>query len=138
MLVKWKKNPLDAHIGKKLREIRTLVGMSQDDVGEIIGVTMQQVQKYETAHNRISASKLYEFAQSINKPIHSFFEDYVADNTYSNIDFKPEKKCLELESHNQKEIHSLLVAFNQIEDLQIKKDFIVLAKSIASGLKPKY
>jgi len=130
-----RKNPLDIHIGKKLRAIRMSVGMTQDDVGEIIGVTMQQVQKYETATNRISAGKLYEFARAINKPIHSFFDGYVADQDYNNIDFKSEQECIELENETQKEIHNLIVAFNQIDNSQIKSDFILLIKSIAKGLK---
>jgi len=133
-----RKNPLDIHIGKRLRAIRMSVGISQDCVGERIGVTKQQVQKYETATNRISASKLYEFAQTINKPIHSFFDGYVVDRNYYNIDFKSEQECLELDNENQKEINNLIAAFNHIDNPQIRNDIIVLVKSIAKGLKPDF
>ena len=130
-----RKNPLDIHIGKKLREVRTSFGVSQDYVGERIGVVMQQVQKYETAINRISASKLYEFAKIFDKPINSFFDGYIVDREYYCMDFKSDPECLELETKNQKEIHSLISAFNNIDNPQIRSDLIILAKSIAKEFK---
>jgi transcriptional regulator with XRE-family HTH domain len=90
-------NPIDIHIGQKIREFRTTLKMSQDQVGELVGITLQQVQKYETGINRISASRLYELAQIFEKPVSSFFSEYVRDEDYHNFDFKPDEKRFQME-----------------------------------------
>ena len=65
---------IDAYIGGRVRERRCSLGLSARQLAEIIGVTTQAVQKYETAGNRISAGRLYEIAQALNSPIEYFFE----------------------------------------------------------------
>ncbi len=67
-------HPIDVHVGRRIRERRTLEGMSQTAVAEHLGLTFQQLQKYEKAHNRISASKLYGLAQLFGVPISYFYE----------------------------------------------------------------
>ncbi len=68
-------------IGKKLREIRVISGMSQGALGEIIGVSFQQIQKYETGRNRLSVSKLSKIAKELEVPVTKFFEEveYLAE-----------------------------------------------------------
>lgn len=67
---------VDAHVGQRVRMRRTLLGMSQEKLGEAIGLTFQQVQKYERGSNRISAGTLYRLGQVLNVPVNFFFDSY--------------------------------------------------------------
>lgn len=69
-------HPVDAHVGRKVREIRLLRGMTQANVAEKLGLSFQQLQKYETGHNRISASRMYEIAQLLSVEPSYFFEGF--------------------------------------------------------------
>lgn len=66
---------LEAHVGKQLRAARLAKGLSQGDLADAIGVTFQQIQKYESGLNRISAGKLYRFSLILKEPLHYFFSD---------------------------------------------------------------
>lgn len=67
---------VDAHVGQRVRMRRTLLGMSQERLGEAIGLTFQQVQKYERGSNRISAGTLFRLGQVLEVPVSFFFDDY--------------------------------------------------------------
>ncbi|ALL14478.1 helix-turn-helix domain-containing protein [Caulobacter henricii] len=71
-------NPVDLHVGGRVRMRRKLLGVSQEQLAESLGLTFQQVQKYERGANRVSASKLYEIAKTLQVPV-SFFFDGLAD-----------------------------------------------------------
>ncbi len=128
--------PIDVHIAKKLREFRLLAGITQDKLGELIGVTFQQIQKYEKAKNRISASRLYELAQILEKPVTAFFKDMKSDRSYYNYDFESDKDLEKKVTKIDKEILPLIQAFNRMEDSQSKKNLVALVSSI-SGTKSK-
>ena len=68
-------NPIDVHVGARLRLRRTLLGMSQEKLGQAIGLTFQQVQKYERGANRIGASRLYDLSRVLDVPVSFFFEE---------------------------------------------------------------
>ncbi len=68
-------SPVDVHVGSRLRIRRTLLGMSQTSLADAIGLTFQQVQKYERGVNRISSSRLYDLARVLDVPIEHFFDD---------------------------------------------------------------
>lgn len=68
-------NYVDAHIGKRLKIARSIAGLSQEQLGEKIGLTFQQIQKYERGSNKISASKLFELAKVMNTDINFFYRD---------------------------------------------------------------
>lgn len=68
-------HPTDVHVGARVRLRRTLLGMSQEKLGEALGLTFQQVQKYERGANRIGASRLLELSQVLEVPVGFFFED---------------------------------------------------------------
>jgi transcriptional regulator with XRE-family HTH domain len=68
-------NFIDVHVGNRMRMRRQLVGMSQEKLGELLGITFQQVQKYEKGANRISASRLYLSAKIMGVPVQFFFDD---------------------------------------------------------------
>ncbi|HEX7799284.1 MAG TPA: helix-turn-helix transcriptional regulator, partial [Asticcacaulis sp.] len=69
-------NPVDLHVGARVRMRRKFLGMSQEGLAETIDLTFQQVQKYERGSNRISASKLWEIAKALKAPVAYFFEGY--------------------------------------------------------------
>lgn len=67
-------NPVDSQVGNRVRLRRMLIGMSQEKLGELLGLTFQQVQKYEKGANRIGAGRLYQIAQILSVPIDYFYE----------------------------------------------------------------
>lgn len=69
-------NPIDTHLGKKMREARILRGMSQSDVAQGLGMSFQQVQKYESGANRIAAGRLYEVSLLLNFPVEHFYSGF--------------------------------------------------------------
>jgi transcriptional regulator with XRE-family HTH domain len=68
-------HPMDVHVGSRVRLRRTLSGLSQEKLGDALGLTFQQVQKYERGANRISASRLFTLSQVLDVPVSFFFED---------------------------------------------------------------
>jgi transcriptional regulator with XRE-family HTH domain len=74
-----KPNDVDAHVGRRLRARRQLVGWSQEELAKRLGLTAQQVQKYEAGETRVSASRLYEVARHLGCPITYFFQEINAD-----------------------------------------------------------
>lgn len=73
------KHPVDAHVGKRVRHRRWMMGMTQQQLGDKVGIKFQQVQKYETGMNRISASRLWDIAHALDVPIAYFFEGLETD-----------------------------------------------------------
>ena len=73
-------NAVDVHVGKRIRLRRTLLGMSQEQLGASLNITFQQVQKYERGANSVSASRLWDISQIVDVPISYFFED-MSDDT---------------------------------------------------------
>ncbi len=98
-------NPVDLHVGGRVRMRRKFLGMSQEGLGEHIDLTFQQVQKYERGSNRISASKLFEIAKALKAPIPYFFEGY--GNTDNIEGFS--------ESESEQFVHSFLMTTEGIE-----------------------
>lgn len=68
------KHPVDVHVGKRVRHRRWMVGMTQQQLAGKVGIKFQQIQKYETGMNRISASRLWDIAEALNVPVSFFFE----------------------------------------------------------------
>lgn len=74
-------NPIDVHVGNRIRLRRTLLGMSQERLGNALGLTFQQVQKYERGRNRVGASRLYDLARVLDVPVAFFFEGLTSHDT---------------------------------------------------------
>ena len=72
-------NPIDVHVGNRIRLRRTLLGLSQDKLASLLGLTFQQVQKYERGMNRVGASRLWDVSRVLDIPIGFFFEDMDKD-----------------------------------------------------------
>jgi transcriptional regulator with XRE-family HTH domain len=81
-LAKKQPSSIDAHVGSRVRLRRMLIGMSQEKLGELLGLTFQQVQKYEKGANRIGASRLFDISQILAVPVSYFFDD-VSEETAS-------------------------------------------------------
>ncbi len=98
------KHPVDVHVGKRVRHRRWMVGMTQQQLGDIVGIKFQQIQKYETGMNRISASRLWDIAQALDVSISFFFEGFEGEETDRSIpaempergDLLADKEALEL------------------------------------------
>ena len=73
------KHPVDVHVGKRVRHRRWMVGMTQQQLGDIVGIKFQQIQKYETGMNRSSASRLWDIAQALDVSISFFFEGFESE-----------------------------------------------------------
>jgi transcriptional regulator with XRE-family HTH domain len=94
------KHPVDVHVGKRVRHRRWMVGMTQQQLAGKVGIKFQQIQKYETGMNRISASRLWDIAEALSVPVSFFFEgiDEKIDGDVSNVpgDILGDKEALEL------------------------------------------
>jgi transcriptional regulator with XRE-family HTH domain len=125
-------HPVDIHVGKRLRSRRTILGLSQEDIGDSVGITFQQVQKYERGLNRIGSSRLYEFACILGVGVSYFFEDLDEKNKKANSlsdgDF-----LFEHEKFNNKELMALVKAYQGINDPNLRKKVLSLVKAIASS-----
>ena len=75
-------NPVDLHVGARIRLRRRMQGVSQEKLAEALGLTFQQVQKYERGANRVSASKLYEIAAALRAPVDAFFEKVLVNSEH--------------------------------------------------------
>lgn len=74
------KHPVDVHVGKRVRHRRWMIGMTQQQLADSVGIKFQQIQKYETGMNRISASRLWDIARTLGVPISFFFEGLEGDS----------------------------------------------------------
>ncbi len=126
-------HPVDMHVGTRLRLRRKMLGMSQDELGRAVGVTFQQVQKYERGTNRIGSSRLYDFARVLSVPVGFFFEEFSADGVADGFGDEPESK----NSHNptreeleSKETISLVQAYYRIPDPAVRAKVLGLIKSL--------
>ncbi|MGH1330892.1 MAG: helix-turn-helix domain-containing protein [Paracoccaceae bacterium] len=96
------KHPVDVHVGKRVRHRRWMVGMTQQQLAEKVGIKFQQIQKYETGMNRVSASRLWDIAEALNVPVAFFFEGIgagdaaIADKSNVPGDILADKEALEL------------------------------------------
>lgn len=89
------KHPVDAHVGKRIRHRRWMVGMTQQQLADKVGIKFQQIQKYETGMNRVSASRLWDISDSLGVPI-SFFFDGLAGAEPLKADAAGDKEAAEL------------------------------------------
>mgnify|MGYP001545707258 CR=1 FL=1 len=97
------KHPVDVHVGKRVRHRRWMVGMTQQQLAERVGIKFQQIQKYETGMNRISASRLWDIANTLGVPVSFFFEGLeqegkaaAAPSEGMPLDLLADKEALEL------------------------------------------
>lgn len=125
-------HPVDIHVGRKLRSRRTILGMSQEEIGDAVGITFQQVQKYERGLNRIGSSRLYEFSQILGVGVSYFFEDLTTEASGAITGLAESSSPFEHEQLNNKEVLSLVRSYYGIKDPQVRKKVLSLIKTIAN------
>lgn len=131
---KKKPNPIDVHVGSRVRLRRNMLGMSQEKLGEALGITFQQIQKYEKGANRVGASRLQAIANVLNVPVSFFFEDAPGEagevirglseegSTAYVVDFLNSAEGLQLNR-----------AFVKISDGKVRRKIIDLVKSLTDS-----
>jgi transcriptional regulator with XRE-family HTH domain len=122
-------NPIDIHVGKRLRLRRTVLGMSQEQLAETLGITFQQVQKYEKGINRIGSSRLFDISKALTVPVGFFFEEYGDANPVYGL--AEENSEYEVEDVRSRETMALVKAYYQISDPKVRKKALELIKSLA-------
>ena len=125
-------NPVDVHVGARLRLRRMALGVSQEKLGEQLGVTFQQVQKYEKGANRIGASRLYQISRVLEAPIQYFFEDLpeeIGDSGTPSEETMPPVSDFVSTSEGLE----LNLAFAKIKDHATRKHLAQLVRSVAEG-----
>jgi len=132
-LPKKQANPIDAQVGSRVRLRRMLVGMSQEKLGEMLGLTFQQVQKYEKGVNRIGAGRLFEVAHILGVPISYFYEDVANDQPPSSHTTAAGTTPPVMEFVSSGEGLQLALAFMRVKEPRIRKRVIDLVKSLAEG-----
>ncbi len=134
-------DPIDVHVGQRLRQRRMLVGMSQEKLGESVGLTFQQIQKYERGTNRMGASRIFRFAQILGVPV-SYFYDEMASAIVANhpaAGFAESKqKALEDDMPQddllqRRETLDLIRAFYKITDQKQRRKVLELIKAMATA-----
>lgn len=128
------KNPIDAHVGAQVKLRRAVVGMSQTELANRLGITFQQVQKYEKGANRIGASRLYLIAEILNVTVQSFFEG--ADAVVVDAPGAYEGAIDPMVDKYEEFVRSpggidLCKAFVNIDDPAVRKRVVALVKSIS-------
>jgi transcriptional regulator with XRE-family HTH domain len=117
---------MDLHVGRRLRARRTLLGMGQDQVGSAIGVTAQQIQKYETGLNRIGAGRLYQLAGLLNIEVSYFFDE--VDTSIDDLSLKAVNNPL-----CEKDTLMIIRSLQNITDPNIRRDLYALVYALANS-----
>lgn len=126
---------VDEHVGKRLRVRRSLLGLSQEKIAEQLGITFQQVQKYEKGTNRVSAGRLYQLSKILSVPVSFFFDEIsrAKDLSSSVILSDNQQDTFDGEDPMQdKETITLVRAYYSIIDPDMRKDVLRHVKAIAS------
>lgn len=137
---KSRRDPIDSHVGSRVRLRRTLLGMSQEKLGQAVGITFQQIQKYERGLNRIGSSRLFQFAQVLDVPVSFFFENLppgAADSASPSRLAEPSAPPpVEDDNFSRRETLELVRAFYRISDRNTRRRIYELIKAVAGEPVP--
>ena len=130
-------SPIDVHVGARVRMRRTLLGMTQTSLGDALGVSFQQMQKYERGANRVSASRLFALSRVFDVPVEHFFDDMptaVAVSSPAQGGGKAkEPPGYERDPMAKRETLELVRAYYKITDPQIRKRLYELTKAVGAA-----
>lgn len=136
-------NPIDVHVGKRIKMRRSLLGMSQEKLAGLLGLTFQQVQKYEKGLNRVSASRLWDFSVVLNAPVNFFFEDMDKSvveqsprmflNTSSDLVLNEEQEVFNADPMKKEETLELVRAYYKISNRKAAKHLFDLIVSMSKS-----
>jgi transcriptional regulator with XRE-family HTH domain len=128
-------NPIDVHVGARLRLRRTLLGLSQETLAGALGLTFQQIQKYERGTNRIGASRLFDLARALAVPVDYFYEEMppevmaASPRHMANATEEPARQ--DAASGNRRETLDLIRTYYKIGDPNVRKRVYELARALA-------
>lgn len=128
-------NPIDVYVGSRVRLRRTLLGMSQERLGQAIGLTFQQVQKYERGANRVGASRLYELSRVLDVAVSYFFEDMPDEATSrgkGHAAANGNGEAHETDPMTRRETLELVRAYYRIVEPKVRKRVFEMVKAVAS------
>lgn len=120
-------HPMDVLVGKRLKFRRKTLGLSQADLGKQVGITFQQIQKYKLSTNRMGASRLWEFAQTLQVSIDYFYDGYENDNNDTET-LTPDTALFE-----NKETQTLVQFYHRISDAKLRKAIVGLIRALAGS-----
>lgn len=131
---KKKPNPIDVHVGGRIRLRRNMLGMSQEKLGEALGITFQQIQKYEKGTNRVGASRLQAISSILNTPVSFFFEGAPGQEGSGASTGMAEESSTDyvVDFLHSGEGIQLNRAFVRIQDPKVRRRVIDLVKTLAS------
>jgi len=136
MANKKQPNPIDIHVGSRVRLRRMMLGMSQEKLGESLGITFQQIQKYEKGTNRIGASRLQHIARVLTVPVSFFFEDAPgapsSESSAGGVAERPSASYV-VDFLSSSEGVQLNKAFIRIKDPKIRRKVIELVRAMAGA-----
>ncbi|MEJ8572728.1 helix-turn-helix domain-containing protein [Microbaculum marinum] len=125
-------NPIDVHVGSRVRLRRVLINMSQEKLGEQLGITFQQVQKYEKGTNRVGASRLYRISQVLGVPVSFFFEDLVGEGQSDSGFAETQSERYVVDFISSAEGLQLNKAFLRISEPKVRRKIVELVQAISS------
>lgn len=126
---------VDVHVGKRLQLRRSLLGLSQEKLGEAVGLTFQQIQKYEKGLNRISSGKLFQFSNILDVPVQYFFDALEGMNQNANrgLADNDQEEFIGNDVMQNRETVELVRTYYAIKDPELRKDAVRFMKSIAKS-----
>lgn len=131
-------HPVDIHVGSRVRLRRTLLGMSQEKLGRELGLTFQQIQKYERGANRIGSSRLFQISQILDVPISFFFDGAAEASASKGKGFaESDSAVFESEQLSRRETLELVRAYYRIEQDAVRKKIFELVKAVSPPLETK-
>ena len=133
-----KPNPIDVQVGSRVRLRRNMLGLSQEKLGVAIGLTFQQVQKYERGANRIGASRLHELSRVLDVPVSFFFDDMdpVRAPAIPGGFAEPPAEAFESDPLRRRETVELVEAYYAIDDVAVRRRLLDLARALAAEGEP--
>jgi len=124
-------NPIDIHVGSRVRLRRQLLKMSQEKLGEELGVTFQQVQKYERGANRVGASRLYRLSRVLDVPVQFFFEGMGEKSAITGM-AEGDQTPIVYDFIQSSDGVSLAEAFSRIKDIKVRRRILELVRTLAT------
>jgi transcriptional regulator with XRE-family HTH domain len=126
-------DPTDIHVGSRVRLRRNMLGLSQEKLGEALGLTFQQVQKYERGANRVGASRLWEMSRILDVPVQFFFETTDPVRAEPRGGFaESSQETFDTDPLNRRETRELIGAYYRIENAAARRRLFDLAKVLAT------
>lgn len=130
-------DPVDVHVGQRLRVRRSLLGLSQEKLAESIGLTFQQIQKYERGMNRISAGRLYQFSKILDVPVAYFYDQFAGNSRFTatlGMADNDQEEFTMGDLMQSKETIDLIRAYYSIDNPEIRKDIMKFIRSMGNRM----